>query len=147
MNIVCTYLQGRSQPHGPGWARFPLSSFFLKFWSIWIIFPQNILIFFLILALQVGDSPTRKGPGYATAKKWHDKKTLRAAHLRTPHLPMWVPPPPPFDTAEILVASFQLQFQSIMNILAGNTGKQTSEIRSSLHGVSVTEWNIDWFGR
>ena len=23
--------QGRSQPHGSGWARFPLSSFFLKF--------------------------------------------------------------------------------------------------------------------
>ena len=29
------------------------------------MFPQNFLIFFLILALWVGDSPTREGPGYA----------------------------------------------------------------------------------
>ena len=37
--------------------------FFLKFWSI---FPQTLLIFFLIFALRVGKSPTREGPGYAT---------------------------------------------------------------------------------
>ena len=59
--------QGLSQPHGPGWARFPLSLFFLKFWSIWLIFPQKVLIFFPILALRVGDSPT-EGPGYATER-------------------------------------------------------------------------------
>ena len=58
--------QGRSQPHSPGWARVPLSSFFLKFQSIFLIFPQTLLIFFLILALRVGKSPTREGPGYAT---------------------------------------------------------------------------------
>ena len=34
--------------------------------SIWLIFPQIFLIFFLILALRMGDSPTREGPGYAT---------------------------------------------------------------------------------
>ena len=28
---------------------------------------QTLLIFFLILALRVGESPTREGPGYATA--------------------------------------------------------------------------------
>ena len=60
------HMQGRSQPHGPGWARNPLSSFFLKFWSIYLIFPQTLLIFFLILVLRVGGSPTREGPGYAT---------------------------------------------------------------------------------
>ena len=31
--------QGRNQPHSPGWARVPLSSLFLKFWSIFLIFP------------------------------------------------------------------------------------------------------------
>ena len=40
--------------------------FFLKFWSIYLIFPQTLLIFFLILVLRVGGSPTREGPGYAT---------------------------------------------------------------------------------
>ena len=30
------------------------------------MFPQTLLIFFLILALRVGDSPTREGPDYAT---------------------------------------------------------------------------------
>ena len=30
------------------------------------IFPQTLLIFFLILTLRVGESPTREGPGYAT---------------------------------------------------------------------------------
>ena len=36
-----------SQPHGPGWARFPLSSFSLKLRSFWIISPQFFFIFFL----------------------------------------------------------------------------------------------------
>ena len=48
------------------WGRVPLSSFFLKLISCFVIFPQTLLIFFLILALRVGDSPTREGPGYAT---------------------------------------------------------------------------------
>ena len=69
--ILCKWLiaydaQGRSQPHSPGWARFPLSSLFLKFWSFFLIFPQTFLLFFLILSLRVGDSPTREDPGYAT---------------------------------------------------------------------------------
>ena len=60
--------QGRSQPHSPGWARVPLSSFFfLQFWSIYLIFPETLLFFFLILVLRVGGLPTREGPGYATA--------------------------------------------------------------------------------
>ena len=32
-----------------------------------LIFPQ---IFFLTLALWVGESPTLEGPGYATERKW-----------------------------------------------------------------------------
>ena len=52
--------QGRSQPHSSGWARVPLSSFFLKSRSIFLIFPQTWLIFFLILALRMGESPTGK---------------------------------------------------------------------------------------
>ena len=60
------YKQGRCQPHSPGWARVPLSSHFDQFLKY---FPQTFLIFFLILALRVGDSPTREGPGYATVYK------------------------------------------------------------------------------
>ena len=59
-------VQGRSQPHSLEWARVPVSSFFLKFWSIFLVFPQTLLIFFLILALRVGESTTREGPGYTT---------------------------------------------------------------------------------
>ena len=52
--------QGRSQPHSSGWAIPPVSSdqFFL-------FFQNTFLIFFLILALRVGESPTWKDPGYA----------------------------------------------------------------------------------
>ena len=50
----------------PGGQEFHFPHFFLKFWLIFLTFPQNFLIFFLILALRVGNSPTREGPGYAT---------------------------------------------------------------------------------
>ena len=46
--------------------RVPLSSFFPQ---ISINFSSNFTYFFLILALQVGESPTREGPGYATARE------------------------------------------------------------------------------
>ena len=59
--------QGHSQPHSPRWARDPLSSLFSsKFDHGFLFFPQTLLIFFLILALRVGESPTLEGPGYAT---------------------------------------------------------------------------------
>ena len=51
----------------PGGQEFYFPHFFLKFRSIFLIFPQTLLIFFLILAIRVGESPTREGPGYATA--------------------------------------------------------------------------------
>ena len=44
----------------PGGQELHFPNFFLKFRSI------SLLIFFLILAFRVGDSPTREGPGYAT---------------------------------------------------------------------------------
>ena len=47
---------------------FHFPHFFLKFRSIFLIFPHTLLIFFLILALRVGESPTREGPGHATEK-------------------------------------------------------------------------------
>ena len=62
----CGFGQDRSQPHSPGWAELHFPHVFLKFQSIFLIFPQTLLIFFLILALRVGESPTREGPGYAT---------------------------------------------------------------------------------
>ena len=56
----------------PGGQEFHFPHFFLKFLSI---FPQTLLIFFLILALRVGESPTREGPGYATKERpLFDKK-------------------------------------------------------------------------
>ena len=50
----------------PGGQEFHFPHLFLKFRSIFLIFPQTSLIFFLILVLRVGESPTREGPGYAT---------------------------------------------------------------------------------
>ena len=50
----------------PGGQELHFPNFFLKFQSIFLIFPQTLLIFFLILVFRVGDSPTREGPGYAT---------------------------------------------------------------------------------
>ena len=44
--------RGVARTHSLGWARVPLSSFFLKFSSFFLIFPQT----FLILALRVGKS-------------------------------------------------------------------------------------------
>ena len=37
--------QGPSQPHSPGWARVPLSSFYLKFQFIFLVFPQTFTYF------------------------------------------------------------------------------------------------------
>ena len=48
----------------PGGQEFHFPHFFLKFRSLFLIFPQALLIFFLIFALRL---PTREGPGYATA--------------------------------------------------------------------------------
>ena len=79
--------QGRSQPQlvisywwparavasltVSGGQEFHFPHFFPKFWSFFLIFPQTFVIFFLILALRVGDSPTREGPGYATVtSRW-----------------------------------------------------------------------------
>ena len=70
--------QCRSKPHHPGWAKVSLSSRFLKFQSIFPTFPQNFLIFFLTLALRVGESPTREGPGYATGPRDQSQKVLSA---------------------------------------------------------------------
>ena len=65
--------QGHSQPHSPGWARVPLSYFFPQ---ILINFSSNFTIFFLILALRVGESPTREGPGYATEFERENMSTI-----------------------------------------------------------------------
>ena len=50
-----------------GGQEFHFSHFSLKIRSIFLIFPQTLLIFFQILALRVGESPIGEGPGYATA--------------------------------------------------------------------------------
>ena len=60
----------------PGGQEFHFPHFFLKFRLIFLIFPQTLLIFFLILALRVGESPTWEGPGYATAPLPYWKKHI-----------------------------------------------------------------------
>ena len=44
----------------PGGQEFHFPYFFLKFRSNFLIFPQTLLVFFLILALRVGELPTGK---------------------------------------------------------------------------------------
>ena len=51
----------------PGGQEFHFPNFFPQISINFLTFPQTFLIFFLILALRVGESPTREGPGYATA--------------------------------------------------------------------------------
>ena len=58
----------------PGGQEFHFPHFFLKFRSI---FPQTLLIFFLNLALRVGESPTREGPGYATGW-YYDEMSIKS---------------------------------------------------------------------
>ena len=48
---------GHSQPHNPGWTRFPLSSFLPQILIIFSSFSSNFCHF---LALRVGKSPTRE---------------------------------------------------------------------------------------
>ena len=52
----------------PGGQEFNSPRSFLKFQHFFLIFLNFFVIFFLILALRVGDSPNRKGPGYATVE-------------------------------------------------------------------------------
>ena len=84
MNVACDYeapmqmlttekyIAGRAVASltVPSGREFHFPHFFLKVWLIFLIFPQTLLIFFLTLALRVGDSPTREGPGYATGDGW-----------------------------------------------------------------------------
>ena len=50
----------------PGGQEFHFPHFSSNFYRLDLFFPQIFLIFVLVLALQVGDSPTWEGPGYAT---------------------------------------------------------------------------------
>ena len=58
--------QGHSQPHSPGWARVPLSSFFAQIYIIFSYFSSTFLIFIFNLALRVGKLPIWEGPGFTT---------------------------------------------------------------------------------
>ena len=51
----------------PGGQDRTISSIFSHFPVVYLIFTQIFFIFFLILVFRVGGSPTREGPGYATA--------------------------------------------------------------------------------
>ena len=67
-----------------GGQEFHFAHFFLKFLSIFLIFPQTLLIVFLILALRVGESsPTLEGPGYAT----EDVRRIERILTTTTHKP------------------------------------------------------------
>ena len=60
----------------PGGQESYFPQFFLKFWSIFLIFHQTLLIFFLILALRVGESPTWKSTVYATGNNTNETGPL-----------------------------------------------------------------------
>ena len=64
--MQCAYIRAVASLTVPGGHELHFPNFFLKFRSVLLIFPQTLLIFFLILVLRVGDSPTWEGPGYAT---------------------------------------------------------------------------------
>ena len=76
---------------------FHFPHFFLKFWTSFLIFPQTLLIFFLILVHRVGESPTREGPGYATVEglclkdflkvycRSHQRDMVSHIYTHTPH--------------------------------------------------------------
>ena len=67
----------------PGGQGFHFPHFFPKFWSFFLIFPQTFLIFFLILALRVGDRP----PGKALATPLgigHQFKSFGKSILQVP---------------------------------------------------------------
>ena len=66
-------IQGRSQPHSPGWARVPLASFFPQILKNFSYFSSNVTYFLPHFGPPGGrlahpGSPTREGPGYATAQ-------------------------------------------------------------------------------
>ena len=61
----------------PGGQESHSSHFFLKFRSTFLlIFPETLFIFFLILALRVGESPTWEGSGYVTFLNVHNYCTI-----------------------------------------------------------------------
>ena len=62
--------QGRSQPHSPGWARVPLSSFFPQILINLSYFSSNFTHF---LPHFGSPPPTREGPGYATGVEKEQK--------------------------------------------------------------------------
>ena len=58
VRLILMYLRNETQRNGKG------SNDDSKYFNItWFIFPQNVLIFFLILTLRVGDLPTRESSG------------------------------------------------------------------------------------
>ena len=67
----------------PGGQEFQFPHSFLIFRSIFLIFPQIFLTLVLILALRVGDSPTRKGvPKYVTVHSHSAAKIVILRELR-----------------------------------------------------------------
>ena len=64
--------QGRSQPHSSGWARVPLSTLFLKFWLIFLIFPQILVISSLFWPSGWASRPPGKALATALMKTSHD---------------------------------------------------------------------------
>ena len=104
-----------------------------------LILPQFFLIFFLILVLRVGESPTREGPGYATAQ---------GPSPRSGYTPAWI------DT---IIVSFFISFcrvwrnftesfskisphlakYYIMIVIAINVQEQVSRRNDKLVGVMI----------
>ena len=65
----CAWSRAVASLPAPGGQEFHFPHFPSNLDQFFFIFPQTLLIFFLILGLRVGKSPTREGPGYATGLK------------------------------------------------------------------------------
>ena len=64
--MVCVSVRAVASLMAPGGQDFNFPHFSSNIDQFELFFLKNCLIFFLILALRVGDSPTREGPGYTT---------------------------------------------------------------------------------
>ena len=99
-------IQGCSQPHSPGWARVPLSSFFLKFRSVFLIYPQSLLIFSSFWPS--GWVPRLPGKALATPLLWSFYVYIVINGCRVFLLTSYFIEP--FDLKRLVMASHQLGY-------------------------------------
>ena len=81
--------QGRNQPHSPGWARLPLSSFFPQ---VSIDFSYSSSNFFSFSSFFCPSGWVTRPPGKALATLLFDLRSTKVANYTTPSLHLWSSP-------------------------------------------------------